>query len=60
MGSSGMEYVALILFCGLLADSLLTKQKPRVLTERLKDLEDAIRDKSIAEQVSGGNGGRRL
>jgi hypothetical protein len=31
MGRSEMEYVALILFCGFLADSLLTKQKPGFL-----------------------------
>ena len=40
-----MEYVALILVCGLFADSILTRQKIKDLTERIKDLEIAMRDK---------------
>ncbi len=40
-----MEYVAIILICGLFADSLLTRQKLKDLTERIKDIEKAMRDK---------------
>lgn len=37
--------IAIILGCGLFADGLLTKQKVKHLTERIGDLEKAMREK---------------
>jgi len=38
-------FIAIILGCGLFADSLLTKQKVKNLTERINDLEKAMRER---------------
>ena len=38
-----MEYVAIILICGLFADNMLTKDKLNKLADRIKDLEDAAK-----------------
>ena len=40
-----MEWVAIILICGLFADSLLTNHKLKDLTKRIKDLEKAMSNK---------------
>ena len=40
-----MEYVAIILVCGLFADNIVTKDKLKELAERVKELEKS-KDKS--------------
>ena len=40
-----MEYVALILVCGLFADNMITRDKLKNLAERIKDLEDSTMER---------------